>query len=376
MRTLFSRPVWAEIDLKAIKNNIKEIKKKVGKKRIVAVIKANAYGHGAIETARALQEENIDIFAVAILEEALELRRAGFKEDILILGWTPPEDFLQCLENNITICLYDYEEALILNNVAKKIGVQGKIHIKVDTGMTRIGYIPNIRNLAEIIMIMNLENIFVEGIFSHLSKADEKDKSYAKKQLKIFSDFVNKIEEESGKEIPWKHISNSAAILDIPEAHFNMVRAGIIIYGLKPSAEVNFEDDKFIPAMTLKARLSRVERVPKETLVSYGGVFKTTKETIIGTIPIGYADGYTRLLTGKGQVLIKGEKKDILGKICMDQCMVDLNGLEEVKKGDEVILIGGGKNGESADDIAEKLGTINYEVVCMISERVPRKYLK
>lgn len=373
---MFSRPVWAEIDLKAIKNNIKEIKKKVGKKRIVAVIKANAYGHGAIETARALQEENIDIFAVAILEEALELRRAGFKEDILILGWTPPEDFLQCLENNITICLYDYEEALILNNVAKKIGVQGKIHIKVDTGMTRIGYIPNIRNLAEIIMIMNLENIFVEGIFSHLSKADEKDKSYAKKQLKIFSDFVNKIEEESGKEIPWKHISNSAAILDIPEAHFNMVRAGIIIYGLKPSAEVNFEDDKFIPAMTLKARLSRVERVPKETLVSYGGVFKTTKETIIGTIPIGYADGYTRLLTGKGQVLIKGEKKDILGKICMDQCMVDLSGLEEVKKGDEVILIGGGKNGESADDIAEKLGTINYEVVCMISERVPRKYLK
>lgn len=375
MDSLFNRPVWAEIDLKSIKNNVKEIKKIVLDKRIIAVIKANAYGHGAIEVAKTLKEEGIDFFAVAILEEALELRRAKFDEDILILGWTPSEDFQKALENNIKLCIYDYEEAKVLNELGKKIGIKGNVHIKVDTGMTRIGFLPSEKSINEIVDIMRMENIVVEGIFSHLSKADEKEKTYAKKQLNEFSEFVSQIEEKSGTNIPWKHIANSASILDIPEAHFNMVRAGIILYGLRPSNEVFFDNRNFIPALSLKAKLSRVEIIPGNRLVSYGGIFETEKDTKIGTIPIGYADGYTRLLTEKGQVIIKGEKRNILGKICMDQCMVDLSGMDDVKKGDEVILIGGDKISETADDLAEKLGTINYEIVCMLSERVPRKYM-
>ncbi len=371
MNSLFERPVWAEIDLSAIKNNVREIKKIVGDKKIIAVIKANAYGHGAVETGKALKEEGIDFFAVAILEEALELRRAGFTENILILGWTPQEDYEKCLENNIILCIFDHEESRFLNQKAKEMGLKARVHVKIDSGMTRIGFLPNEKSLFEINEIMNMENIIVEGIFSHLSKADEKNKSYAEYQLKVFSEFADKIEALSGKKIRWKHISNSAGILDLPQAHFNMVRAGIILYGLRPSDEVCFEDKNFIPAMTLKARLSRVQVIPKDTLISYGGIFETAKDTQVGTIPIGYADGYTRLLTGKGEVIVKGEKRKIIGKICMDQCMADLEGIENIHKGDEVILMGAG---ESADNIANKLGTINYEVVCMISERVPRKY--
>lgn len=375
MSNLFQRPVWAEIDLSAIKNNVREIKKVIGDKKIIGVIKANAYGHGAVETGKALKEEGVNFFAVAILEEALELRRAGFEDEILILGWTPSEDYQKCLENNLILCLYDYEEGTRLNEKARELNTTARVHIKIDTGMSRIGFLPNEKSFQEILKIMDLGNISVEGIFSHLSKADEKNKSYAEHQIKVFSDFTGKIENQIGKKITWKHISNSAAILDLPKAHFNMVRAGIILYGLKPSDEVCFEDKNFIPAMTLKARLSRVEKIPKNSLVSYGGLYEAPEDTQIGTIPIGYADGYTRLLTGKGQVLVKGEKRNILGKICMDQCMVDLHGIENIHKGDEVILMGGGNIGESADDIAKKLGTINYEVVCMISERVPRKYL-
>ena len=368
---MFSRPLWAEIDLGAIRNNINEIRKMSGNSRIMAVIKADAYGHGAVETAKVLAEEGIDFFAVAILEEALELRRAGFSQDILILGWTPPEDFDNCLTNKITLCIYDQEEAEILNSRAKELKITGKVHLKIDTGMTRIGFLPTKENLLKIKNLMNLENLFVEGIFSHLSKADEKDKSYSKSQIDIFSRFVKDIETLTKKEIPLKHIANSAAILDIPEAHFNLVRAGIILYGLKPSDEVAFDEKKFIPAMTLKARFSRVEKISPGTKVSYGGVYRTEKEIVLGTIPAGYADGYTRLLTGKGEIVVKGKKAKILGKICMDQCMADISDIPGIKKGDELILMG---PGESADDIAKKLGTINYEVVCMISSRVPRMY--
>lgn len=371
---MFSRPVWAEIDLQAIKNNLREIRNIVGKKRIMAIIKANAYGHGAVEVGKALQEEGVDFFGVAILEEALELRREGFKEDILVLGWVPAEDYTKALDNNITLCIYDFEEAKFLNEIAKKNDKKVKVHLKIDTGMTRIGFLPSEKSLNEIVTIMEFENIFIEGIFSHFSKADEKDKSYAILQFKKFTNFIDEIENKSGKKILWKHIANSASILDFPQGHLNMVRGGIILYGLKPSDEVRFETRNFIPAMTLKARISRIAEVPKKTLISYGGIFATEKNTKIGTIPIGYADGYTRLLTGKGQVLIKGEKKNIIGKICMDQCMVDLDGIADVRKGDEVILIGGGEKGESADDLAKKIDTINYEVVCMISNRVPRRY--
>ena len=359
MKILLSRPVWAEINLQAIKNNIQEIRKIIKKQRIMAIVKANAYGHGAVEIAKTLKEEDIDFFGVAILEEALELRRAGISEDILILGWLPPENYQESLENDFILCIYDFEEAKILDEIGRKLGIKARVHLKIDTGMTRIGFLPTKKSLLEILTIMKYKNIIIEGIFSH---------------LKQFKDFVEKIEKDSGKTILWKHIANSASILDFPSSHCNMVRGGIILYGLKPSEEVDFKGKNFIPAMTLKAKLSRVADIPPKTLVSYGGIFETEKLTKIGTIPIGYADGYTRLLTGKGKVLIKGQKKDIIGKICMDQCMVDLSEVADIKKGDEVILLGGGINGESADDLAKKIGTINYEVVCMFSQRIPRIY--
>lgn len=374
MKILLKRPVWAEINLQAIKNNVLEIRKIVDKKRIMAIIKANAYGHGSVEIAKTLIEEGIDFFGVAILEEALELRRKGFTEDILILGWLPPENYQESLENNIIICIYDFEEAKILEEMGKKLGIKARVHLKIDTGMTRIGFLPSEKSLLEILTIMKYKNIIVEGIFSHFSKADEKDKSYANLQLKKFKGFVEEIEKNSGKTILWKHIANSASILDFPSSHFNMVRAGIILYGLEPSEEVGFKDKNFLPALSLKAKLSRVAEISSKTLVSYGGIFETGKANKIGTIPIGYADGYTRLLTGKGKVLIKGKKKDIIGKICMDQCMVDLSEVTDIKKGDEVILLGGGIAGESADDLAKKIGTINYEIVCMFSDRIPKIY--
>ncbi len=372
---MFSRPVWAEIDLSALKNNVVQIRNKLANNtKIMAVVKGNAYGHGTVAIAKALQKEGITYFSVAILEEAIELREAGIEDEILILGWTPPEDFEKALDYGLTFCIYDEEEAYMLDALAKKKGVKAKIHIKLDTGMTRIGFLPGPENEARIADIFSLSNIYVEGIFTHLSKADEKNKEYALQQIDHFKRYVDTIEALTGCSIPLKHAANSASILSLPEAHFDIVRAGIILYGLKPSDEVGLERSGLRPVLSLKARLSRVKNIPPETLVSYGGFFKTDHLTKIGTIPIGYADGYTRLLSDKGQVVVRNKKRRIIGKICMDQCMVTLDGIENIDKGEEIFLIGGYDVCETADDVAEKIGTINYEIVSMISKRVPRIY--
>ena len=285
---MFSRPVWAEVDLGALKNNIREIRRLVREdKKVMAVIKANAYGHGAVPAARALQEEGITDFAVAILEEGLELRRAGIEDNILILGWTPPEDQEEAVRNDLILCIYDLDEARMLDRTAGKLNKKARVHLKIDTGMTRIGLSLNDENIEKAAEIIALPNLEVEGIFTHFSKADETDKSYARKQIRAFTEFTDKLEKMSGYHIPVKHLANSATILDLPEAHCNMVRAGIILYGLKPSEEVDFAKGNFKPVMSLKARLSRVEIVPAGTLVSYGGVYKTEQAKKIGTIPIG-----------------------------------------------------------------------------------------
>jgi alanine racemase len=371
-----SRPVWAEINLKAIKHNLLEVRRLVGEKKIMAVVKANAYGHGAFEVSRACLEAGAERLAVAILNEAVELRSKGIASSIMVLGWTPVEDYPRAIENNIILTIFNLEEAKKLNETARALGKKIKIHLKVDTGMTRIGLVANGENVNKAQEIINLSNLIVEGIFTHLAKADELDKSYSYWQLERFLEFVNKLERAANYNIPLKHVANSAAIIDLPEAHLDLVRPGIMLYGLKPSFEVDLSKVDLWPALALKARVSRVEKFPKGTQVSYGGIFTAERETIVASLPIGYADGYTRILTGKAEVLYKNQRFPVIGKICMDQCMVDVTFGPEIKPGDEFILIGNGqKYNISVDEIAHMLGTINYEVVCMISSRVPRIYI-
>ncbi|KJS20834.1 MAG: alanine racemase [Clostridiaceae bacterium BRH_c20a] len=372
-----SRPVWAEIDLEAIQHNLLEVRKLVRTKLIMAVVKANAYGHGALEVSHACLAQGADRLAVAILNEAVLLRQGGIQCPIMVLGWTPIEDYQRALENNVILTIYNLEEARMLDQQGAAMNKKATVHIKVDSGMTRIGLVPSVESLNIAQEILAMQNLEVEGIFTHLAKADELDKTYSHGQLKRFLEFVHLLEEKSNQQIPIKHVANSAAIIDLPEAYLDMVRPGIMLYGLKPSGEVNLSRVDLKPAMTLKARASRVERFPKGTRVSYGGIFTASQETVIASLPLGYADGYTRLLTGKGEVLYQNQRFPIIGRICMDQCMVDITSGPSVEPGDEFILLGKGQNANiSVDEIAEKLGTINYEVVCMISDRVPRIYTR
>lgn len=369
------RPVWAEIDLKAMVHNIREVKKLVGSTKIMAVVKADAYGHGALEVSRACLDHGADRLAVAFMDEALILRQGGIKCPIMILGWTPPHDYERAIENDVILTIYNLDEAQKLNQLAESMGKKATVHLKVDTGMTRIGLVPSEKNLETAVNIMALENINVEGIYTHFSKADEADKAYSYWQLEGFLDFTAKIERRAQRTIPIKHAANSAAIIDMPEAHLDMVRPGIILYGLKPSEEVDLARIDLLPVLSIKAKVTRVEKFPPGTRVSYGGTFITTGETKIASLPLGYADGYSRLLSGKAQVLWGEKRLPIIGRICMNQCMVDVSQVPHVKVGDEFIIIGKGKNDSiSVDEIAEKLGTINYEVICMLSHRVPRTY--
>lgn len=373
-----TRPVWAEINLNAIEHNLNEVRRLVGQQtKIMAVVKANGYGHGAGEVGSTCLKAGAQRLAVAILNEAIQLREQGFTCPIMVLGWTPTADYGRALANNIILTIYNLKEAEKLAQVAQNLGQEAQVHLKVDTGMTRIGIVANQENVEIARKIIELPHIFVEGIYTHLAKADEVDKTYSYWQLERFSSFVSWVEEKTGRSIPMKHAANSAAIIDLPEAHLDLVRPGIMLYGLKPSPDVNLTRVDLWPALSLKARVSRVEKFPAETKVSYGGIFKAQKETIVASLPLGYADGYTRLLTGKAEVLFENYRFPVIGRICMDQCMVDVTKGPTIEQGEELILIGKGKEDHiTVDEIADKLGTINYEVVCMISERVPRKYIK
>lgn len=370
------RPVWAEINLDNVKHNIKEIKNIVKKDTIVcAVVKADGYGHGAVELAETLLNNGADRLAVATLCEAVQLRKAGYTVPIMVLGYTPEEQGEVVIDNNIIQTVYTYEQAIYFSNIAKESNQQLIIHLKLDTGMSRLGFQPNDESINAIKEIFKLPNLIVEGIFTHLATADDKNKEYTYKQFNIFMDFVNKLEEE-GYIIPIKHVSNSAAIIDLPEMNLDMVRPGIILYGLYPSDEVNKEKIRLKQVMELKAKISHVKVLPKDRGISYGLKYTTQDNEKIITIPIGYADGYTRMMSGKAQVMVKGKVIPIVGRICMDQCMANATGLD-VKAGDEVILYSNEReSGITINDIADKLGTINYEVVCMLGKRVPRVYLE
>ncbi|KAB3534162.1 alanine racemase [Alkaliphilus pronyensis] len=370
------RPVWAEINLDNLKNNISEVRRVVKKDTLVcAVIKANGYGHGAVDIAATLLSNGADRLAVATLTEAMELRRAAVDAPLLVLGYTPEEQAHIVIENNILQTVYSLSQAKELSEAAKTLNNTVKLHLKIDTGMSRLGFNVSDETIEEIKEISMLSNVEIEGIYTHFATADEEDKSFTLLQFNRFKGLIERLE-AIDIFIPIKHVSNSAAIIDLPEMNLDMVRAGIMLYGLYPSKEVNHNAVNLKQVMSLKARVSQVKNLPPNTGVSYGLVYKTEGERKIATLPIGYADGFTRLLTGKVKVSINGKKIPIVGRICMDQSMADATGLE-VKAGDEVIIFGEDtKVAPTVDDFAEILKTINYEIVCMVGRRVPRVYLE
>lgn len=370
------RPVWAEINLDNLAHNMREVKKNVKEGTLItAVVKANAYGHGSINAAKTFLKNGADRLAVATLSEAIELRKADIDVPILILGYTPTSQYSLVIEYDITQAIYNMDSAMELSKVAEKLNKTGYIHIKVDSGMGRIGFLPTDESVDDIIKISKLPNVKVEGIFTHFATADETDKSYTNLQYDRFMSVINKLEER-GLAIPIKHVSNSAAIIDLTDYNLNMVRAGIMLYGYYPSQEVNKERVKLIPAMSLKAKISNIKTVSRGTGISYGQIFVTEKESKIATIPIGYADGFTRMLSSKTEACINGRRVPIVGRICMDQCMLDVSEIDNVKIGDEVVLFGYEEGALNADDVAAKLNTISYEILCMVARRVPRVYVQ
>ncbi|WP_127836632.1 alanine racemase [Clostridium prolinivorans] len=370
------RPVWAEVNLDNLAHNMREIRKISKSKDIIAVIKADGYGHGALDIAPTLLENGATKIAVAVLNEAIELRRGGIKAPIIILGFTPPSLIDMLLRYDIEQTVYSYELAKEISNMAQKKNKKAKIHIALDTGMGRIGFLPNDESIEDVYKISKLPNIIIEGLYSHFSTADEEDKTYTELQLKKFNEFYDKLIKK-GIKINIRHIANSAAIIDLPKSHFEAVRPGVILYGYYPSEEVSREKINLKPVMSLKTNIVHIKKLPAGEYIGYGRKFKTNRESIIATLPVGYADGYTRFLFEKAKVIINGSFAPVVGRICMDQCMVDVTDIKNVQLGDEVILLGEKDNLKfDADDIAKLIGTINYEVTCMISKRVPRVYLK
>ncbi|MGM0602435.1 MAG: alanine racemase [Bacillota bacterium] len=368
------RPAWLEINLDNYGHNIKLIKDLLYEDTLLtAVVKADAYGHGAVEISKKALESGADRLAVAILDEAEELRKSDLPDiPILILGWTPKEQYERVVKHNLIQTIYSYQNALALNEAAEKLGRKAKIHIKIDTGMSRIGIKPK-QGLEFVKKVNGLSNLTVEGIYTHFSSADEADKEFTFQQFNLFKDLISKLE-KNGINIPVKHVANSAATIDMPELQMDMVRAGIISYGLWPSKEVKRKID-LKAVMSLKSRLAHIKTVERGTPISYGRTYVTDKKSKIGTIPLGYADGYSRLLSSNFEIIVNGKRVPIIGRICMDQFMVDLSGINSVKKGDVVTLLGE-DNGEiiTADEMAEKLDTINYEIVSSFTKRLPRIY--
>lgn len=368
---------WAEIDLDAIAHNTREIKKLTGSKvEMMGVVKADAYGHGVLEVVRTLLDNGVTQLAVSMLDEAIQIRKMGIDVPILVLNYTDPARADEIIHNRVTQTVFSTDLAQALSIAAVRLGKDVRIHVKVDTGMTRVGFIPGYNAVRNIMEISRLPGIILEGIFTHFASADESDKSYTLMQFERFMNLCTELI-RAGIHIPVKHVCNSAGILQYPEMHLDIVRPGIILYGLYPSREVAGKID-LRPAMTLKANVIFVKDVDKDTYVSYGRTFRTDRKSRIATIPIGYADGYTRLMSNKGRMLVNGEYAPVIGRICMDQCMLDVTDLKhDVHVGDEVVIFGR-QNGSciSVDEIADQVGTINYELVCIIGKRIPRVYLK
>ncbi len=367
---------YALVNLAAIRHNILQVRNNIRKETsIMAIVKADAYGHGAIPVAKAL-ENLVDAYGVALIEEALELREAGLQQMILILGYTGEEWYEELVRHRISQTIYTYDMAQKLNDTAAKMGRTTPIHIKLDTGMGRIGFRADETSISTVKKICEMPFLEPEGIFTHFARADEADKESVSEQIKVYGQFVQMLKEK-GLSIPVKHCSNSAGIIDLPEANWDMVRAGISIYGLYPSDQVKQSQVALTPAMELNSFITYVKRIEEGTPVSYGGTFVAPKPMTVATVSVGYGDGYPRNLSGKGRVLIHGESARILGRVCMDQIVVDVTHIPEAKEWDQVTLLGR-QNGEQilAEELAKSSGGFHYEIVCNIGKRVPRVYRK
>jgi alanine racemase len=377
MEYMFNR-AWAEINLDNIAHNMREIRRLAGKRtEIMSVVKADAYGHGTLETVETLLENGATRLAVSMLDEAIQLRKIGIDVPILVLSYTDPKRAGEILKYNITQTVFSHDLAEALSDEAVRQGTKARIHIKIDTGMTRVGFMPGYSAVKDVVSIMKLEGIVVEGIFTHFAVADTKDRTYTLRQFELFESIISELN-RIGVLIPIRHVANSGAIIQYPEMMLEMVRAGIIQYGIYPSDEVDRSLIDLRPAMTLKANVILVKDVEPGVSISYGRKYTTSRPSKIATIPIGYADGYSRILTGKCRVIINGQYAPVVGAICMDQCMVDVTDVEGgVKTGDEAVLIG--RQGDleiTADEIAARMGTIPYEIVCIIGKRIPRVYYR
>lgn len=370
---------YAEVDLDAIVRNMRNMKDRLARDtKMVGVIKADGYGHGGAPVAGELEE--LDFmwgFATATAEEALALRRAGIKKPLLILGYSFPYCYQRLAEEEIRPAVFRQDSIEQLQAAARRAGRRIRVHVKVDTGMNRIGITPDEEGLAFLERLSERDGIETEGIFTHFARADETDKTSAREQLAVFREFVDRAEERLGRRILLKHCANSAGILELPEAGMDLVRAGIAMYGLYPSGEVDRNAVELTPALSLHSRIVYIKTVHAGQSVSYGGTFTADRDMRVATIPLGYADGYPRSLSGKGYVLIRGKRAPILGRICMDQFMVDVSGIPEASEDDGVVLLGrDGEDAICAETMGEISGRLHYELICDLGRRIPRIFTR
>ena len=366
---------WCEVDLRAIRRNLCHIREKAGEGiKVMAVIKADGYGHGAVEVGQSICEA-VDYFGVATIEEAVELRQAGISVPVLVLGYTSPFQYPLNIRYDVEQTIYTMEMARGISEEAGRKGKTARVHIALDTGMTRIGVSPDERGLAFVQEVQALPYLEITGLFSHFACADMEDKTYSEQQMERFDHFVDLLEEHQ-IHIPTKHLCNSAGIMEFDHHRFDMVRAGIILYGLYPSDEVNQGVLPLTPAMSWKSHVVNIMEPELHRGISYGATYVTDRPCRIATVSIGYADGYPRSLSNKGWMLIRGKKAPIVGRVCMDQTMVDITDIPDVQMEDVVTLIGtDGKERISVEDMADLAGSFNYEFVCDVGQRVKRVYV-
>jgi len=368
---MLNRTTWLEIDLNAVANNIRQVCRIVGPRvRVMAVVRANGYGHSITHVAQAAVEGGATMLGVACLSEAQMLQAAGVVTPSLVLGYTPAWQAEEAVRRHVRVTLFDLDTARALSQAAQSSGSPARVHVKVDTGMGRLGILPE-EVPAFVEGLTRLPGIEVEGIFTHFSVADEADKSYTYWQLDRFRQVIQALRAR-GIHIPLAHAANSAALLSVPESHLNMVRVGIAMYGLAPSAQTPLPSG-FRPTLTWKTVIAQVKTLPPGSFVSYGNTYQTQGEERIAVIPVGYADGFRRAPAHWGHVLVRGQRAPIVGRVCMDQTMINVTHIAGVRQGDEVVLIGRQGDAEiTVDEVAARLGTINYEVVAGILARVPR----
>jgi len=380
---------WAEIDLNAYAHNIKELRRITQPDAmLMAVVKANGYGHGSTEVAREALRNGAQWLGVARINEAVDLRKAGLEAPILIMGYTPAKLARQLIEFDLTPTVYSYSNAEIFSSQALKLGKKISVHIKVDSGMGRLGLVtealvpektirqanPNPIDIIE--KIANLQGLEIQGLFTHFATADSADKSYATQQLEIFLDFLHQLD-RAGLRPPICHAANSAALIEIPASHLDMVRPGIATYGLYPSEEINTDRAVLKPVMALKSRIIHLKKVSAGFNVSYGITYQTNKPTAIATVPVGYADGFNRLFSSCGRMMVHGQSVPVIGRVCMDLTMLDVGNIPDVDIEDEVVIFGQQDDASiTADELASQLNTINYEIVSTIMGRVPRVYVR